>query len=305
MDRLDCDRMFLAVYETGGFSRAAKKLGASAGQASKLVTRLENELGVQLFHRTTRALSPTEIGRAYYVRLKGLVEEFDALEASVRSASGRVAGRIGLTVPMSFGATQLAPALIAFAEAYPEIQLDVSFSDRIVNLVDEGFDAAVRIGEPQDSTLIAKKLCAIRIVACASASYLSQRGFPAGPAALSEHDCIIDANANFRDPGVWRFRSPEGETIRVPVKGRLRFSDPEVCVAAAAAGLGIARAPSFVAGPRLARSALTQVLGAFELPPTGLYVVYPPARHLSARVRALVDFLSERFRGVPAWDQGW
>lgn len=303
MDRLDCDRMFLAVYETGGFSRAAKKLGASAGQASKLVTRLENELGVQLFHRTTRALSPTEVGRAYYERLKGLIEEFDALEASVRSASGRAAGRIALTVPMSFGSAQLAPALVAFAEAYPEIQLDVSFSDRVANLVDEGFDAAVRIGEPQDSSLIARKLCPMQVVACASTAYLAKRGFPAGPAALAGHDCVIDTN--FRDPGIWRFRSPDGEGIRIAVNGRLRFSNPEACIVAAVAGLGIARVPSFIAGPRLARRELTQVLGAFELPPSGLFVVYPPARHLAARVRALVDFLAEQFRGVPAWDQGW
>jgi DNA-binding transcriptional LysR family regulator len=303
MDRLDCDRMFIAVFETGGFSRAAKRLGTSAGQASKLVTRLENELGVQLFRRTTRALSPTEVGRAYYERLKGLIEEFDALEASVRSASGRAAGRIALTVPMSFGATQLAPALVAFAEAYPEIQLDVSFSDRLANLVDEGFDAAVRIGEPQDSSLIARRLCPMRVVVCASTAYLAKRGFPAGPAALADHDCVIDAN--FRDPGVWRFRASDGEPIRVAVRGRLRFSNPEVCVAAAAAGLGIARVPSFIAGPRIARGELTQVLGAFELPPSGLFVVYPPGRHLAARVRALVDFLSEQFRGVPSWDQGW
>jgi len=303
MGRLDCDRMFLAVYETGGFSRAAKRLETSAGQASKLVTRLENELGVQLFRRTTRALSPTEIGRAYYERLKGLIEEFDALELSVRSASGRVAGRIALTVPMSFGSAVLAPALVAFAEAYPEVQLDVSFSDRVANLVDEGFDAAVRIGEPQDSSLIARKLCAMRVVVCASAAYLAKRGFPAGPAALADHECVIDTN--FRDPGVWRFRSPEGETLRVPVQGRLRFSNPEACIAAAVAGLGFARVPSFIAGPRLARGELTQALGAFELQPSGLFVVYPPGRHLAARVRALVDFLSERFRGVPAWDQGW
>ncbi len=303
MDRLDCDRMFLAVYETGGFSRAAKRLGTSAGQASKLVTRLENELGVQLFHRTTRALSPTEVGRAYYERLKGLIEEFDALEASVRNASGRAAGRIALTVPMSFGSAQLAPALVAFAEAYPEIQLDVSFSDRVANLVDEGFDAAVRIGEPQDSSLIARKLCPMRVIVCAATAYLTKRGFPAGPAALAEHDCVIDTN--FRDPGVWRFRGPDGETIRIPVNGRLRFSNPEACIAAAVSGLGIARVPSFIAGPRLARGELTQILGAFELQPSGLYVVYPPGRHLAARVRALVDFLSERFRGVPAWDQGW
>jgi len=303
MDRLDCDRMFLAVYESGGFSRAAKRLETSAGQASKLVTRLENELGVQLFHRTTRALSPTEVGRAYYERLKGLIEEFDALDASVRSASGRAAGRIALTVPMSFGSAQLAPALVAFAEAYPEIQLEVSFSDRLANLVDEGFDAAVRIGDPQDSSLIARKLCPMRIVVCAATAYLAKRGFPAGPAALADHECIIDTN--FRDPSVWRFRSPEGEPLRTPVQGRLRFSNPEACIAAAVAGLGVARVPSFIAGPRLAKGELTQVLGAFELQPSGLFVVYPPGRHRAARVRALVDFLSESFRGVPAWDQGW
>jgi len=187
--------------------------------------------------------------------------------------------------------------------AYPEIQLDVSFSDRLANLVDEGFDAAVRIGDPQDSSLIARRLCPMRNVACAATAYLTRRGFPAGPAALADHDCIIDTN--FRDPGVWRFRSPEGEPIRVAVHGRLRFSNPEACIAAAAAGLGVARVPSFVAGPRLARGELTQVLGAFELPPSGVFVVYPPGRHLAARVRALVDFLSDWFRGVPSWDKGW
>jgi len=143
----------------------------------------------------------------------------------------------------------------------------------------------------------------MRIVVCAATAYLAKRGFPAGPAALADHECIIDTN--FRDPSVWRFRSPEGEPLRTPVQGRLRFSNPEACIAAAVAGLGVARVPSFIAGPRLAKGELTQVLGAFELQPSGLFVVYPPGRHLAARVRALVDFLSESFRGVPAWDQGW
>ena len=138
MDRLDCDRMFVAVLELGGFSRAAARLGTSSGQASKLVTRLEADLGVQLLNRTTRALSPTEVGQAYFEQIKGLIEEFDALDASVRNASGRASGRLGLTVPFSFGTAQLAPVLIDFAGAFPDIQLDVNFSDRVANLVDEG-----------------------------------------------------------------------------------------------------------------------------------------------------------------------
>ena len=303
MDRLDCDRMFVAVLESGGFSRAAARLGTSSGQASKLVSKLEADLGVQLLNRTTRALSPTELGQAYFEQIKRLLEEFDALDDSVRHASGKASGRLGLTVPMSFGTAQLAPVLIDFARAYPDIQLDVSFSDRVVNLVDEGFDVAVRVGNPSDTSLIARKLCPMRVVTAASPAYLGEKGEPLAPAQLADHDCIIDTN--FRDPGVWRFRTPEGEPVRVAVHGRLRFSNPEVCIAAAVAGLGVARVPSFIAGPRLARRELTQVLGAFELPPSGLFVVYPPGRHLAARVRALVDFLSERFRGVPSWDQGW
>src|SRR5579862_8394469 len=147
MDRLDCDRMFVAVLDAGSFARAAARLGVSAGQASKLVARLESELGVQLLNRTTRALSPTEVGRAYHAAMKSLIEEFDALDASVRSASGKASGRLALSVPVSFGASVLTPALLDFARAFPEIALDVSYSDRAVNLIDEGFDAAIRIGE--------------------------------------------------------------------------------------------------------------------------------------------------------------
>ena len=304
MDRLDCDRMFVAVLETGGFSRAAARLGSSPGQASKLVSKLEADLGVQLLNRTTRALSPTELGRAYYEEVKRLVEAFDELDDSVRNAAGKASGRLGLTVPISFGTTQLAPVLVDFARAYPDIQLDVSFSDRLVDLIEVGFDVAVRDGTPSDTSLIARKLCDTRVVTAASPAYLAQRGEPAVPGQLSEHDCIIDTN--FREPLLWRYFLPgDPQPSMIAVKGRLRFSNAEACAAAAEAGLGIANLPSFIAGPRFAVGALKPLLQEFEGRRSGVHVLYPPARHLAQKVRVLVDFLVERFRGVPPWDRGW
>ncbi|TRB37609.1 LysR family transcriptional regulator [Rhizobium rhizogenes] len=304
LDRLECDRMFIAVIDTGSFAAAATRLGTSAGQASKLVSRLEANLGVQLIMRTTRALSLSESGRAYYERIKTLLEEFDDLDASVRNDSGVPSGRLRITAPLTFGTTQLASVLIQFATAFPDIQLDVSFSDRIVNLVDEGFDAAIRIGRAEDSSLIARKLCAIRVVLVAAPSYLDGRGMPAEPAHLAHHDCIIDTN--FRDPLTWRFKHhADPQAILADVHGRIQFSNAEACVAAAEAGLGIARAPSFVAGARLRAGAVRPVLSDFEDEPRGLYAVYPPGRHLALKVRVLVDFLANAFRGQPAWDKNW
>ncbi|HEY0213010.1 MAG TPA: LysR family transcriptional regulator [Paenirhodobacter sp.] len=294
--------MFVAVLDTGSFAEAAKRSGVSSGQASKLVSRLEAELGVQLLKRTTRALSPTELGQAYYARLKGILDDYDTLEASVRNASGAPAGRLRLSAPMSFGTIRLAPRLLDFAVAFPEIQLDVSFSDRMVNLIDEGFDMAVRIGVPADSSLIARRLCAMRVVTVAAPTYLAQHGTPQTPADLSTRDCIIDTN--FRDPSIWRFTLPQGE-VSVPVAGRLRFSNGQATLAAAEAGLGLARVPSFIAGDALRAGRVRVVLPGTEDPSHSLYAVYPAAKHLAVKVRALVDFLVTCYRGEPEWDRGW
>ena len=304
MERLDCDRMFVAVLDGGSFASAAQRLGTSSGQASKLVSRLEAELGVQLIKRTTRALAPTEVGLAYYERIKPLLDEFDALDASVRNASGAPAGRLRLTAPMSFGTLQLTPALLDFARAFPDIQLDVSFSDRVVNLVDEGFDAAIRIGTPGDSSLIARRLCDMRLVLVAADGYLERRGVPAEPGDLVAHDCILDTN--LRDLPNWPFRLPgQAAPVTVAVAGRLRFSSGEACLAAAEAGLGIAYLPSFIAGPSLRAGTVRRLLADLEGPPHGLYALYPPSRHLALKVRVLVDFLATCYRGAPIWDQGW
>lgn len=298
MDRLDCDRMFVAVMETGSFAAAAQRLRTSSGQASKLVSKLEADLGVRLLNRTTRALSPTEVGQAYYDRLRGILDEFDSLDAQVKSSSATPRGRLKLTAPLTFGIVQLVPALNDFAVAFPEIELDVSFTDRVVNLIDEGFDAAIRAGRAVDSSLIARKLCGMVTIPVAAPSYLARHGRPTHPADLAAHDCIIDTN--FRDPLQWRFTTPEGP-LSVPLRGRLRYSNAEACLRAAEMGLGIANVPDFIAASSLRAGQTEALLSGFAEDFGGIYVLYPPGRHLAAKVRVLVDFLAERYRDRPDW----
>lgn len=290
MDRLAAERMFLKVVETGAFASAATRLGTSAGQASKLIARLESDLGVKLLNRTTRALSLTEAGQAYADRLRGLVEAFDDLATEVQNAAVAPRGRIRLTAPLSFGTIRLAPLLARFATDFPDLGLDVQFTDRIVNLVDEGFDAAIRVGTPTESTLTGRRLCSAQVVLVAAPSYLARFGSPATPDALRTHLCIIDTN--FRDPHHWPFRGG----VRVPVAGRLAFSNASACLAAAEAGLGIACLPDFVTEASLAAGRVQAVLTDHLDAPLGVFVLYPGGRHLPAKVRVLVDFMASALR---------
>lgn len=300
MDRLACDRMFVAVMEAGSFVGAAARLGTSSGQASKLVSRLEAELGVRLLNRTTRAVAPTEAGRAYYERLRALLEEFDDLDLSIRNISQAPRGLLRMTAPLSFGKMELVPALNDFAARYPEIALDVSFSDRVIGLVDEGFDLAIRIGRPADSSLVSRKLCDVRVVVIGAPAYLAERGEPARPEDLAVHDCLIDTN--YSDPDRWPF-AEAGRARTVPVRGRIRYSNAEACVRAAEAGLGLARAPAFVAATSIRQGRVRALLEGFETEPYGIHALYPHSRHLAAKVRVLVDFLADRYSGNAAWER--
>jgi DNA-binding transcriptional LysR family regulator len=295
--------MFVAVMETGSFTAAARRLGTSSGQASKLVSRLESALGVRLLSRTTRAVSPTEAGQAYFDRLRPLLEEFDNLDSAVRDASRAPRGRLRLTAPLSFGTMEVAPALNDFTRKFPEIELDVSFSDRVVNLVDEGFDIAIRVGRADNSSMIARRICDVRIVVVASPAYLERRGEPESPDEVSRFDCIIDTN--FREPNRWPFRDAGGQVIGIQVGGRIRYSNAEACLKAAEAGLGLACVPSFIAGEALRAKRMRRVLQPFETEPYTVHALYPHSRHLAAKVRVLVDFLVERYRGTPHWEKGW
>ncbi|MFT8367254.1 MAG: LysR family transcriptional regulator [Acetobacter papayae] len=304
VDRISLDRLFVSVLETGSFVAASERMGVSSGQASKMLSRLETDLGVQLIKRTTRALSPTEIGQVYYERIKVLLEQRDELDASIRNTSGAPSGRLRITAPMSFGSAQLMPALLDFAERYPTLKFDVSFSDRLADLVEDGFDLAVRIGQLSDSSLIARRLCDARIVMVASPAYLEAHGTPTTPEDLTHHECIIDTN--FRNPYSWPFRNAvSGQSITIPVTGRITLSNGEACLMAAERGLGVALLPSFIAGPKLREGRLVPLLLEAQAPPLGVHALYPPARHLALKVRVLSDFLADYFRGRPEWDEGW
>lgn len=304
MERIDCDRMFIAVIEAGSFRGAAVRLQTNSVHASKLVSRLESDLGVQLLKRAKRALALTEIGASYYKRIKSILNEFDTLNTSIKKTSGLASGKLRLFAEHSFGTAQLLPGLIDFAQLYPDIELDVKLTDRRVNLVDEGFDAGIRVGKLDDSSLIARKLCDVRIVVCASPSYIHAHGVPQDIDHLQEHACIIDTS--FKDPYKWQFKGVRG-TIGAArsVGGRLRFCDAAACLAAAKAGLGVTRLPSFIAGPSFRDGSLVPLFPDLEGAPLSLSVFYPTGRHLPLKMRALIDFLVTRYQGQPLWDCGW
>lgn len=289
MDRLGPERMFLTVVETGSFAAAATRLGTGSGQASKLVARLEADLGVKLLNRTTRALSLTEAGQAYAERLRMLVEGLDDLQTEVQNAAISPRGLIRLAVPLSFGTTRLAPLLARFAVEYPEIALEVHFADRIVNLVEEGYDAAIRVGNPTDATLTGRKLGSAQLLVVASPAYLAAHPWPKVPEDLVQHSCIIDLN--LREPYRWPFRGG-----KVTVSGRLAFSNATACLAATEAGLGIARIPDFIAETAVATGRVVPLLQDHELPPLGVHALYPSGRHLPAKLRVMVDFMAKALR---------
>jgi len=291
MDRIEELRVFVTVADMRGFAQAGRRLSISPAQVSKLIAHLEDRLNCRLFNRTTRDVSLTDEGRALQARARMLVEEYDLLERSAQETA-KPRGVLKLSAPISFG-QQLGPILLDFANLYPDVALDVSFTDRIVNLVEEGFDAAVRISSLADSSLIARKLANIQGATIAAPQYLAKRGTPRVPDDLPNHEAILDLNT--ADPYTWIFGAGS-RRLEVRVSGRLRFGNPYVSLAAAHAGFGIARVPDFVAENDLKNGELVRLLERYELKaPVTMYIVYPHARHLASKVRVFVDFLIERY----------
>lgn len=300
MDRFETLRNFVAVVEAGGISAAAERLRVAKSAVSRRLAELEQHLGAQLFRRTTRQMNLTDTGRSFYERARRLLDDLEEAELAVSSEHGALQGRLKVAVPLSFGLLHLAPALAEFMARHPDLEIELDMNDRQVDLVQEGVDVAVRIAELEDSSLIARRLATIRHAVCASPEYLARHGEPRTLAELRGHRCLI--YTNLPEPEVWRCRLPSGETGEVRVHPQLRANNGQILAQVAEAGQGIVLEPTFILYQSIRARRLRPILTDHDWPDVYAYAVYPRTRHLSRRVRALVDFLAERYAGVPYWD---
>ncbi|WP_264214205.1 LysR family transcriptional regulator [Leisingera thetidis] len=292
MDKLDCMRTFAAVAGQSSFTAGARQIGISTKLASKYVARLEAQIGAQLLNRTTRKVTLTDTGRAYLDRCLPLLDQFDELEDVVQQRQHDLAGPIRITAPTGFGSRELVEALQPFQQAHPKVSVELVLSDRHLPILEEGVDLAVRFGALKDSTLVARKLCAMRLVVVASPDYLAAQGEPAGPEALASRNCLLQMTSP--QPDAWSFGRGSAQRT-VTVGGSFRANSPRAVAHMAAGGLGIARCPYYTAVPFLRDGRLQVLFEKQETDPITLYAVYPPSRHLTARIRALIDHLSGYF----------
>lgn len=292
MDTIKLMRTFVAVAHEGTFTAAAKRLRITTKLASKYVAHLEERLGAQLFNRTTRKVALTETGSAYLERCQPILEQFEELEGLVQERQSDIAGSIRMTASTAFGSTRLVEAIKPFLIKHPKVSIDLHLSDQRVAIIEEGFDLAFRFGTLEDSSLIARKLMDMRVVVCASPDYLKRHGQPAHPSALATHNCLIQrASLN---PEHWQFRL-NGNDTAIRVTGRFQANAPRAIAEMAASGHGIGRCPLYVLEPYLKDGSLVLLFEEYEAPGFGLYAVYPPNRHLTARVRAMIDHLAKTF----------
>jgi DNA-binding transcriptional LysR family regulator len=293
MDRFHAIAAFAEVVETGGFARAAERLGVSVSSVSRHVSELEAHLNARLLNRTTRTLSLTEAGRAFHERCVQLLADLEEAEASAGAGAVVPRGTLRASCAVSFGERYVAPAMAAFMAKYPEMRLDIELSDRLVDLVDEGFDAAVRIGAIGAENLIGRLVATTRLICCASPAYLERHGEPRSPDDLARHACLLYQYAPQR--AVWTFTDRTGAQRKVRVAGPVYANNGGFLAALAREGIGIANEPDFIVGPDVRAGRLVPILRGFAPTATGIHVVYASRRHLSAKVRAFAEFLIERF----------
>ena len=290
MDRFQSIAAFVSVVETGSFARAADKLDQSVSAVSRQVADLERHLDARLLNRTTRRLSLTEAGRAFHERAVQLLADLEEAEQGASAGGVTPRGTLRLTAPITYGIRVLAPIVAAFAAKYDQVRVDVDLSDRVVDLVDEGFDLAVRIGEIRSQFLVARRIGATSLVCCASPAYLGRHGTPRTPDDLVRHACLTYEYAATRHQ--WRFVGADGGDKVVRIGGPLHANNGRMLGALAVEGAGIVCEPDFILAPDLARGALVPILADWTLPSIAIHAAYPSRRHLSAKVRAFVDFLA-------------
>jgi DNA-binding transcriptional LysR family regulator len=299
MDRFGAIQVFAQVVESGSFAKAAERLGLSTSATSRHVADLEAHLQTRLLNRTTRRVSLTESGRAFYERSVQLLADLEEAEQEAALAAVVPRGTIRLTTSVNFGVRHLAPAIAEFLAQHGEVRFDVSLSDRIVDLVEEGFDLAVRVGAAGADNLVARKLGETRLVPCASPQYLSAHPAPKTPEDLAGHNCFTYEYLAPRN--IWRFRDSGGNERAVRVAGTLHSNNGDLLAEVAARGAGVVFEPAFIVGPDVRAGRLVPLLQEFTPPPVPIYAVYPSRKHLSAKVRRFVEFLVERFAQGQDW----
>jgi DNA-binding transcriptional LysR family regulator len=296
MDKFREMQAFAAVVDAGSFVKAADGLGQSKAAVSRYVGDLESRLGVRLLHRTTRRLSLTEEGKVFHARCKDLLAVVDEAEAEVTARTGEAVGQLKVNVPVSFGLRHLSHLWAEFMTLHPKVTLDVTLTDRVVDLLDEGYDLAVRIARLPSSSLVSRQLSSTRLILCASPTYVNRHGAPTDVSELASHAVIAYTLLSMGDH--WQFDGPGGPAT-VTVVPRLRANSGETCVAAALQHQGIVLQPSFLIGTHLKSGALVELLPQFRSIELGIYAVYPTRKHVTPKVRLLIEFLVDAFRMQP------
>ncbi|KAA0972277.1 LysR family transcriptional regulator [Aureimonas fodinaquatilis] len=303
MDTLTHMRAFIAVVENEGFSAAARKTGRSKALLSKYVRELEDDLGVLLINRTTRQIALTAAGEVYLARASALLADLDRLNDEARAATGEARGTLRVSAARTFGDAEFGLCLIEFARLHPEIRLEVHLDDNFVNLLEEGFDVAIRMTRLDDSSMIARRLTSLDFAICATPELVKKYGMPQHPQDLAQWPIVIDSNA--RSLYNWTFRDPAtGAPIPVNVSGQFTVNSPVSVRMAALAGLGAALEPEFIVRDDIAAGHLVRLLADYMPSEAGIYAVFPHRRHLPARTRLFVDFLATWFRQNCAEKQG-
>ena len=290
---------FVRVVDSNGFSAAAPMLGLSPSAVSKLITRLETRLGVRLLQRTTRALHLTQEGEVFYTAAKRIVGEIEALENQMVGQSGTPSGVLRVTTSLAFATHQLAPVLSEFFARHPLVQFELLPTDRVIDMVEEGIDVAIRIGRLADTSFMARKIGEDKRLICAAPSYLARHGMPQRPADLARHNCIVSRDHPYLNR--WSFKV-DGRIIEIDVRGRVAVTEGEAQMQLALQGIGIVRLTRLTLAQSIRDGALVPLLGAFSAEEAvGIHAVYPHRRHLAPKVPAFVNFLIEKFT-PPPWE---
>ena len=293
MDTLANMAMFVRVVESGSFAAAAEASGVSATMAGKHIRAIEQRLGARLLHRTTRRQQLTEVGRLYYERCKLVLADVELAERSALELQAAPRGRLRVTAPMSFGSRRLTPAITDYLQRFPDVNVELSLDNRVLDFVDEGYELAIRIGSINDPQLVARPLLPYRMLLAASPAYLARRGTPAHPRELAGHVCLGLSNWRRRDQ--WRLIGPEGDLYDVPVHGRLVVDHGDALRIAALHDAGIVLQPEVLLADDLAEGRLLTVLPGWEPPATPMHLLYAQDRRPTAKLRSMIDFLLERF----------